>query len=528
VKDPHKIAFIHCVNDTELYEESIRYIQALSVPAGYEIECIPCYNAPSMTGGYNQALRQSKAKYKVYMHQDVFITNPNFIASILGIFSRNPELGMLGLVGAASVPLNGVWWESTDRYGKVYESHSGIMKELAFQEVSGDYQAVAALDGLILITQYDVPWREDIFTGWHYYDVSQVQEFLRKGFRVGVVNQVEPWVVHDCGIVNVRNQFDEFRKIYLKEYGILPKVSVIIPTYNRPHYFELALQSALGQTYPNIEIIVGDDSTNEETYALIQPYLNANPQIQYFKNEKNLGQFDNSLKCMELSMGEYINFLMDDDLFHPEKIDRMMSYLLDPANSSVTLVTSHRKLIDELGGFLPFEFKSTRRIVQEDTVLDGRWMANLFYRTKDNFIGEPTTVLFKRSALSEPFGTYKGRKSICNVDTATWMNLLQKGNAIYISESLSYFRWHSGQQQQSSHMLIGGACDFAYQVIHAQENGFLEKPSELLEAISAFLKDIQLVEGYLTPEDRRTDLYFEMTGYKNRLFALRDLYRQFV
>ncbi|MEH7221468.1 glycosyltransferase family 2 protein, partial [Bacillus toyonensis] len=40
-----------------------------------------------------------------------------------------------------------------------------------------------------------------------------------------------------------------------------PLVSILIPTYNRPHYFQLALDSALAQTYPNIEIIIGDDST---------------------------------------------------------------------------------------------------------------------------------------------------------------------------------------------------------------------------------------------------------------------------
>ena len=49
----------------------------------------------------------------------------------------------------------------------------------------------------------------------------------------------------------------------------LPLVSILIPTYNRPHYFKIALESALAQTYSNIEIIVGDDSTNNETEKLI-------------------------------------------------------------------------------------------------------------------------------------------------------------------------------------------------------------------------------------------------------------------
>ncbi len=49
-----------------------------------------------------------------------------------------------------------------------------------------------------------------------------------------------------------------------------PLVSILIPTYNRPHYFKIALESALAQTYSNIEIIIGDDSTNDETATLIR------------------------------------------------------------------------------------------------------------------------------------------------------------------------------------------------------------------------------------------------------------------
>ncbi|MGQ0419789.1 glycosyltransferase family 2 protein, partial [Bacillus sp. HC-Mk] len=60
----------------------------------------------------------------------------------------------------------------------------------------------------------------------------------------------------------------------------LPLVSILIPTYNRPHYFKIALESALAQTYSNIEIIIGDDSTNDETATLIRE--------QYLPNYKNI------------------------------------------------------------------------------------------------------------------------------------------------------------------------------------------------------------------------------------------------
>lgn len=66
----------------------------------------------------------------------------------------------------------------------------------------------------------------------------------------------------------------------------LPLVSVLIPTYNRPRYFEKALCSVLEQTYPNIEIIVGDDSTNDETEKVLQKYLCDRSNIIYIKIDR--------------------------------------------------------------------------------------------------------------------------------------------------------------------------------------------------------------------------------------------------
>ena len=74
----------------------------------------------------------------------------------------------------------------------------------------------------------------------------------------------------------------------------LPLVSVLIPTYNRPRYFEEALCSVLEQTYPNIEIIVGDDSTNDETEKVLQKYLCDHSNITYIKT----GQLSGSLKML--------------------------------------------------------------------------------------------------------------------------------------------------------------------------------------------------------------------------------------
>lgn len=213
-----KIAFVYCVNDQSLYEKSVSYINKIKVPDGYGIELIAVENASSMTSGYNKGMRQTDAKYKVYLHQDVFIQNQNFINDVLAIFQENKKIGLIGVAGAKVIPTNGIWWEAKRRYGKVYDSHTGQLTLLAFYEVVADYESVQAIDGLIMVTQYDIPWREDIFNGWHFYDISQSVEFVKSGLEVVVPKQEEVWCVHDCGIVNIRNGYEHYRIKFLGEY----------------------------------------------------------------------------------------------------------------------------------------------------------------------------------------------------------------------------------------------------------------------------------------------------------------------
>ena len=96
-----------CVNDKLYEEECIRYIQKLNVPEGYEVEQLSIWDAPSMAAGYNEGMRQSDAKYKVYLHQDVFVVYQNFIYELLKIFSQDSKIGMIGMVGSPVLPAPG-------------------------------------------------------------------------------------------------------------------------------------------------------------------------------------------------------------------------------------------------------------------------------------------------------------------------------------------------------------------------------------------------------------------------------------
>ncbi|WP_113673812.1 glycosyltransferase family protein [Vallitalea guaymasensis] len=212
-----RVAFIICVNNDDLYDKAVKYINGLLVPDGFVTEIVDIRNQKSMTSGYNKGMISTDAKYKIYLHQDVFITNKNFIVDIIEIFNRDADIGLIGVIGSKYIPADGIWWKSNKKRGKVYDSHRGKIELLNFQGNSKTDELVSGIDGLIMITQYDIPWREDIFTGWHFYDISQCLEFIRKGYKIAVPYQEEPWCIHDCGIVNLYD-YDRYRLIFLKEY----------------------------------------------------------------------------------------------------------------------------------------------------------------------------------------------------------------------------------------------------------------------------------------------------------------------
>ena len=99
-------------------------------------------DAASMTSGYNEGMRASGAKYKVYLHQDTFIVNKNFIQDFLDVFMQDETIGMIGMVGAPRLPASGVMWEGP-RCGALYtwrirDTQESWMADDALTQVVGN------------------------------------------------------------------------------------------------------------------------------------------------------------------------------------------------------------------------------------------------------------------------------------------------------------------------------------------------------------------------------------------------------
>lgn len=447
--DSNKICFITCVNDEAMYKETLLYIKSLNIPEGIKVETLAIRNASSITSGYNEALAKTDAKYKVYLHQDVFIINKDFINDILGIFGTNSDIGMVGMTGSRIIPTSGCWWEAKECCGQVYESHRGEMNILKFQNVDENIEDVQAIDGFMMITQYDIKWREDIFDGWHFYDASMSVEFLKNNYRVIVPPQEKPWCIHDCGTVRIADDYKKYQDIFIKEYSeiLFPLVSIMITAYNRPEYFKIALESALKQSYKNIEIVICDNSTNNSVREVVKEYL-SNKLIRYYKNEKALDVIDNFDKVIGLTKGKYISFLMDDDIYHKDKLKVMMNYFIQ--DSSLALVTSHRQGIDKSGNELA-SVNEIQKLFYKPTYISESDLKKLFIETRTNYIGEATTPLFKKDYLENGmFGCYKGRRYFAISDMATWIKMSEDGRILYLPETLSYYRIRLDSNQKKT------------------------------------------------------------------------------
>ncbi|MEK5493969.1 glycosyltransferase family 2 protein [Paenibacillus sp. FSL R7-0297] len=284
-----------------------------------------------------------------------------------------------------------------------------------------------------------------------------------------------------------------------------PLVSVVIPAYNRPDTLQIAIDSVLEQTWPNIEIIICDDSSNNNVQEMMAPYLRSFPQIQYYKNDKNLF-LENWHKCFDLASGEYINYLMDDDVFHKDKIKKMLYFYQNFEN--ISLVTSFRQTINESGDYIP-PLYATDRLYEETRIMDGMMLGNIVLSRCLNTIGEPTTVLFKKEDLTDKFGVFKGKQYCLLNDLASWLNLLSKGRAVYIPEALSYFRIHPNQNNQT----LGPKAftEWLDIMIASREDGFLDTNDlfktallsyyERVKGRQSFAADIKRIEMILETLD---------------------------
>ncbi len=205
------------------------------------------------------------------------------------------------------------------------------------------------------------------------------------------------------------------------------KVTVIIPCYNREDFIRETIDSALDQTFRNIEVVAVDDGSTDGTRTILESY-NGRVKIMEHPGRANRGQSAAINLAMRSTGGEYVAILDSDDVWAPKKIEQQVAFL--ERNPSIGLVYSNGYAIDERGRRL-YELYSKDHHEEnkpERVLLECHF-------------GCPSSYLVHRSAY-ERAGEYdETLRSSQDHDMA--VRLAEVTNVAYLDEPLWYYRRHT-------------------------------------------------------------------------------------
>ncbi len=520
--DENLLLIVICEKDIQATKGLLNELQKLNVPKNMkvDVQILQAFEG-NLAAAYNAGMKASNAKYLFFIDESARFLHKDLILKVLSVLD-DIGTGAVGLYGS-EMPLDGNFTKSKKRFGRYahYEDILSAQGTISCGDNPLWRQNVHCLDGNFIAVSGDIEWDETV--GDEFAAAALCTRYRKAGYRCVVPMQDTPWMIFGKPSVyfnqgNSPNFTIKAKQFYEKYWStIQPMVSVLIPTYNQPKFFEKALKSALEQTYRNIEIVIGDDSTNEETKKILElKYLSRYPQIRYFYHNGPLG--GHGLKNIEFVLnhadGEYISYLFHDDIYYPEKVKRMVECYEEDLSEHIGVVTSARDIIDENGKVLG-RFNPWQPMV--DTILSSEQMAEGIFSCNSNFIGELTTVLLRKKFLRQERGELSYRASVyCGVldtelaDVSTFLEMCRPGRScMFLSDTLSAFRIHSDQNTGKLGVVLGALLEWLdYYVLSWLNNIYIYSEERLVRcfdtwypgAVREFNKAMKLHEGEIMPE----------------------------
>lgn len=250
-----------------------------------------------------------------------------------------------------------------------------------------------------------------------------------------------------------------------------PLVSIVIPTYNQAEYLEEAIESVLRQKYPNIEIIVLNDGSTDETEGLLTKYQDV-PGVDW-ETQSNMGQARTLNKGWLRSKGEYLGYLSSDDVLYEGCIEKLVNVL--EGDKSCVCAYPDSCLIDK-----------SSRVIKENVCREFS-LEELVVR-QECYIGPG--ALFRRDAFAV-VGGWNGDLKLAP-DREFWMRLAMRGTFIFHKETLAGYRLHK--------------ASISYKSVSERES------REYLDVLNSYFCGEHVPESVV---NRRDEAY----GYANFLIA---------
>jgi glycosyltransferase involved in cell wall biosynthesis len=293
-----------------------------------------------------------------------------------------------------------------------------------------------------------------------------------------------------------------------------PKVTIAIPTFNRGKFLAQCVESALNQTYSNIEVIISNNASTDDTLSQLTKYNDG--RLILIQQKTNIGMVPNWNECLNIASGDFFILLSDDDYLESNAIEEMINSFLSGKNEpslgtdDIGIVCCRARVVDEnneeirLGKQGPYVESSENIVISFFSGLRDMYPCKILFRTSD----------------ARMLNGYQGNKFPLAADAFMWMMIvMRRGCAVFIDEILSNYRIHSGAATQQTNYRVwmkeitdlGNAC-----VEYLRSQSKMDNIKKIQEAANHWNCKIisgSLITNLSTGTSRR-DAIYELLRYR--------------
>ncbi|MCY2959007.1 MAG: glycosyltransferase [Planctomycetota bacterium] len=285
-----------------------------------------------------------------------------------------------------------------------------------------------------------------------------------------------------------------------------PLVSVCVPTYNGAEYFDACLDGLLAQGLRDIEVLVGDDLSTDDTLEIAR--RRGDPRLRILPFQTRAGMSRNWSRCIAEARGKYVALVAQDDLVLPQWGERLVQLL--ESHPEADLAFGRRKFGIEddrsratIGEFFETKYPAilARFYARIETVIPSEVMidAALEHRFEVNLIGEPSFTMFRRDHPATREGYHPEMKQLIDWEFAARFFLV--GPILHCPEELGTYRLHAAGssignspldlQHREYRLLMDSVLSRSSSRLSEVQATFLrERRSERLDAISAQVQEL--------------------------------------
>jgi glycosyltransferase involved in cell wall biosynthesis len=230
-----------------------------------------------------------------------------------------------------------------------------------------------------------------------------------------------------------------------------PLVSICIPTYNAARTVEATLKSIIDQTYRNLEIIVVDNASSDDTLSILQKF--DDDRIRIHRNKENIGAEANFSRCIELASGEYTAIFHADDVYMPDMVETEIGTFMKFPNIGAVFTSAWR--IDEKDQIMG-ECRLPKKM-KGGGVYDLQEAFKLVLENGNFFMCSSAMV---ESKIYKKMANFRGREFGTSADLDMWLMILEIAQVAIIDEKLMKYRMCAGQGWCSYNRLRTDKADF--------------------------------------------------------------------